>query len=232
MATQYWLQYHNFDKQGYFPYRTEGFWISTNKECCLDSIGDSVFLIVGCSFEVDFSSKLERLTLGKANKKNYFVWERFVIDKVSRKSEGNGKYSYRVSGQRGKTFNPPILIDSPDWDKFWRSYSRHGFINISDKCCLNTILELTGEKHQISKFSSRQSHPKGNSSVSISLPKRVYEGIEFIRATKSINSLYDFSAVIKWAHQNGYHDTAKWIQNNKEDYVRGLSIRNKFIPLE
>ena len=44
---RYWVQYHNYEKLGELP--GGGCGISTDKQEVLDTIGDTIFLIVGIS---------------------------------------------------------------------------------------------------------------------------------------------------------------------------------------
>lgn len=139
MATKYWLQYHKYDKHG-FP---GNFIINTTKPSWENAIGDLVFLVVGGSFTEEIVHQRGfNLPTGRRGLKTYILWEKFIIETV----EFIPDYSeYEIMGSRGVVFNPPILLDSPEFYDFRRRYMTSGFINIANAAYLPTLLKLSGE---------------------------------------------------------------------------------------
>lgn len=56
---------------------------------------------------------------------------------------------------------------------------------------------------------------------SIKIPVQVLEGIEFVRCA-GLTNMFIIKAVQKIASDNDYYATVLWIEDNKQDYIRGL----------
>jgi len=138
MAPKYWLQYHKYDEHK-FPGK---FIINTAKPSCEKAKGDLVFLIVGGSFTEEIArQKGFNLPTGRRGLKTYILWEKFIIETV----EFLPKYGeYEIMGSQGKVFDPPVLLDYPDFYEFRRKYMTSGFINIANADYLPTLLKLSG----------------------------------------------------------------------------------------
>lgn len=99
----------------------------------------------------------------ETNKRIYYLWFKFVIEKVIQSSEG----MFKVEGnKRVQSFYPPVLLHesiTPGFDDFKKRYMTSGLINLAKSWppYLDTLLELAGEA----------SNFKGRNSSGTKLPK-------------------------------------------------------------
>lgn len=126
---RYWVQYHNYEKMGSFP--GGGCGISTDKDIVLNTIGDTIFLILGVS----------------ENPKQYLLWERFICDEVT--DDGAPPWKYNACGEgwflvqrRGRE---PLLNRQPGFREYLSyagNFSR-GFHEVTDHPFLEILLRLS-----------------------------------------------------------------------------------------
>ena len=142
MGIKYWIQYHKYDEHG-FP---GSFIINTTKSACENAIGDVAFLIVGGSFTEQLAHQMGfNLPSRRRGLKTYVLWEKFVIQTVEYKPEYS-EYEIRgTQGGRSVVFEPPILLDSPEFYEFRKKYMVTGFMNITNAAYLPTLLKLSRE---------------------------------------------------------------------------------------
>jgi len=81
------------------------------------------------------------------NKRIYYLWFKFVIERVTQDSDG----MFEVEGKkRAKSFSQPVLLHesiTPGFNDFKKSYMTSGLINLAKSWhpYLDTLLEITGE---------------------------------------------------------------------------------------
>lgn len=61
----------------------------------------------------------------------------------------------------------------------------------------------------------------------VTVPDPVYEGLEFVRDSGETN-MAAYNTVMRLAHDNGFHATVTWMDENKEEYYQGFM--NGFNP--
>lgn len=220
MVTRYWLQYHNYDENG-FPGK---FVINTNKELCKEIVPkkDIIFLMVGASesdflvedFEFDVH-ELEKIINGKV----YFLWEKFVAaaPPTYLGEKQFGDYDYEVLGCSGEIFEPPILLTSPEFYSFWYSYHRHGLLCLSNIGCPFPELEQTKENF---RYGSRQGILRKDR---VFVSPEVYQGIDFLLKARPTSNLYNCVEVINHLRQHRFLATAKWIHEKRDIYILGIA---------
>ncbi|XWK87485.1 MAG: hypothetical protein U7127_25340 [Phormidium sp.] len=222
MAVKYLLQYHKYDELGHLP---NNFIIHSRKACSQNALGDVVFLIVGGS---DFKEVGEKigidLSLTGNGKKSYIFWQKFVIKKVKYLKESE---EYEITGDKGVVFDPPILLNSTEFEEFRKRYSTSDLINISNASYLSTLLHLSGEKVKslMPSTDSSQKYVK----IKVKVPQMIYSNLEAVRKHKAIK-MSDCKAVIQHAHNIGLPQLAKWIEANLRNYMIGTV--NGFEPME
>ncbi|MGA9379720.1 MAG: hypothetical protein WBV73_13225 [Phormidium sp.] len=222
MAVKYWLQYHKYDELGHLP---NNFIIHTRKACSQNALGDVVFLIVGGSDLKEVGEEIGiDLSLTGNGKKIYIFWEKFVIKKVKYLQESQ---EYEITGNKGVVFDPPILLNSTEFQEFRKHYSTSGLINISNASYLPTLLNLSGEKVKsvTPPTDSSQKYVK----TKVKVPQIIYSNLEAIRKHKAIK-MSDCKAVIQHARKIGLPQLAKWIEANLKNYMIGTV--NGFEPME
>jgi len=104
----HFVQYHKHEKMGgpFVPSGTD-YAVQTDKPWIQS--GDVVWLLTG-----------------EGKPRQYFLCQRFVVNKVV--SQVPGKFKYRVSGRKGKIFEPPIAITENPWfQELLRLTGRFGF---------------------------------------------------------------------------------------------------------
>ncbi|RCJ23764.1 DUF3883 domain-containing protein [Nostoc sp. ATCC 53789] len=130
---RYWVQYHNFEKIQSFP---DGFGISTNKHEVLDTIGNTIFLIVGVS-----------------EPRKYLLWERFICTDVEDGypppwqyvAYGDGWILENRNKQKG------VLLNSkPDFFDYLRYCQnfRVGFHEVTEHPFCKVLIELSEQHRQ------------------------------------------------------------------------------------
>jgi hypothetical protein len=137
---RYWVQYHNYEKMGGFP--GGGCGISTDKDIVLNTIGDTIFLVLGVS----------------ENPRQYLLWERFVCNEVT--DDGAPPWKYSASGEgwflvqrRGRE---PLLNRQPGFREYLSyaaNFSR-GFHEVTDHPFLEILLRLAEQCKPPSKSAS------------------------------------------------------------------------------
>jgi len=55
----------------------------------------------------------------------------------------------------------------------------------------------------------------------VSIPKKVWEGLEAVRRLGAVNML-DRPGVVHWADKLGYLETARWVRENPKCYAEGV----------
>lgn len=120
---KFWVQYHNYNVLGYVPvemildesliekyyYEEVSPGISTNKRAVLNTVGDTVFLIVGIG-----------------NKpKQYYIWSKFICEEIVTNNYENS-HSYDAFGT-GYLIDPPQLLNSKQFNEFKRFCGNFGF---------------------------------------------------------------------------------------------------------
>uniref|UniRef100_B8HZD6 Uncharacterized protein n=1 Tax=Cyanothece sp. (strain PCC 7425 / ATCC 29141) TaxID=395961 RepID=B8HZD6_CYAP4 len=132
---RYWVQYHSYEKMGGLPSgpseTVSNCKIVTDKDIVLDTISDTVFLIVGVS----------------ENPKQYLLWERFICDDVADDGVPPWKYSATGKGwvlmqRRGRE---PLLNHEPGFREYLSytgNFSR-GFHEVTDHPFLEVLLRLS-----------------------------------------------------------------------------------------
>ncbi|HEY9879546.1 MAG TPA: hypothetical protein V6D29_13905 [Leptolyngbyaceae cyanobacterium] len=222
MGRKCWLQYHNFEENG-FPTAAS---IKTNKAACEAELAlsrDIIFLMVGLN-PSELVLKQFGLTKqdisGSERGRVYFLWEKFLPTQVKRVGERpSGGFSYEVSGDVLDTYRPPILLTSLKFKGFWHSYHRHGFICLSELGMPFPELEKTGD------FEKKQL-PKGKVVVS----EKTLEEIKFLKAKLGRVKISNLSEVDQLLKQYGLRETAEWINTHSADYYAGLRNGFEVVP--
>lgn len=119
---KFWVQYHNYNALGYLPaeaiidecleeidYDEALPGISTNKRSVLNTVGDTIFLIVG---------------IGK-NPKQYYLWSKFICEEINIRENENSFY-YSAFGS-GHLLNSPQLLNSKEFNEFKKYCGNFGF---------------------------------------------------------------------------------------------------------
>lgn len=126
---RYWVQYHNYEKVGELP--GGGCGISTDKADVLDTVGDTIFLIVGIS----------------ENPRQYLLWERFVCQEVLDNCPKPWRYGalgegWRLVQRRGRE---PLLNLQPGFKEYLEYTGRfgRGFHEVTDHPFLQVLLQLS-----------------------------------------------------------------------------------------
>jgi hypothetical protein len=125
---RYWVQYHNYEKLGELP--SEDCRISTDKGEVLDTVGDTLFLILGMS-----------------EPRQYLLWQRFVCDQVfddrpkpwQFEAIGEGWF---LTQRRGRE---PLLNWQPAFKEYLEYTGRfkRGFHEVTDHSFLEVLLKLS-----------------------------------------------------------------------------------------
>lgn len=55
----------------------------------------------------------------------------------------------------------------------------------------------------------------------IRVSKKVYEGLEAVRVSGATN-MFDYPAVLRYAQEWGYEETAQWLKEHKREYSQGV----------
>jgi hypothetical protein len=126
---RYWVQYHNYEKLGQLP--GEGCGIRTDKQDVLDTVGDTIFLIVGIS----------------ESPRQYLLWEQFVCDEVLDDCPKPLRFAALGDGwflvqRRGRE---PLLNVQPGFKEYLEYTGRfaRGFHDVTDHPFLETLLQLS-----------------------------------------------------------------------------------------
>ncbi|MEH2116823.1 GIY-YIG nuclease family protein [Nostoc sp.] len=142
---KFWVQYHNYNVLGYVPvemildeslietYDYEEILpgISTNKRAVLNTVGDTIFLILG---------------IGN-NPKQYYLWSKFICEEIVINDYVNSHF-YDAFGT-GYLIEPPQLLNSKQFNEFKRFCGNFGFgfmrIKESSEACtyLTTLKNIT-----------------------------------------------------------------------------------------
>lgn len=100
--TNSWIQYHDYEQMGGLPEGLPGCdretGISTNQRSALHAKGDVLFLIVGIG-----------------DPKRYYLWSKFVVERIKRVVCELGGFTYNAFGNEW-VLNPPQLLNS---EKFY-----------------------------------------------------------------------------------------------------------------
>ncbi|RCJ24452.1 hypothetical protein A6S26_17900 [Nostoc sp. ATCC 43529] len=121
--TQFWVQYHNYNVLGYVPvemildesliekYEHDEVLpgISTNKRAVLNTVGDTIFLIVGIG----------------SKPKQYYLWSKFICEEIVINDYENS-HSYDAFGT-GYLIDPPQLLNSKHFNEFKKFCGNFGF---------------------------------------------------------------------------------------------------------
>ncbi|MBD2682188.1 MULTISPECIES: GIY-YIG nuclease family protein [Nostoc] len=146
---KFWVQYHNYNALGYLPaeyiideYLVEEIdydealtGIGTNKRSVLNTVGDTVFLIVG---------------IGE-KPKQYYLWSKFICEEINIQ-ENENLLSYSAFGS-GHLLDSPQLLNSKEFNEFKKYCGNFGFgfMRIKESgegsIYLDTLKEI-GEKHK------------------------------------------------------------------------------------
>lgn len=55
----------------------------------------------------------------------------------------------------------------------------------------------------------------------VKVTEKVYEGLKFVR-TEGLVNMFDIQGVTELAKAMGFKETVQWIQENKNEYSRGI----------
>lgn len=227
MARQYWLQYHNFDKEGPPGCAI----IHTNKDefkFKLRLNQDVIFLIVGlepkpsnlraCGISPSILATVD------SRKRFYFIWEKFVAEEWDYLGEKQfGGFDYEISGDEEDCIvykDSPIVLTSPEFRAFWASYNQHGFICLSDHGCPFPELEQTGEG-LIFRRGRTASQSKLGISDKVTVSQEVWKGIALLRQKLSRQQLCNLIQVDTVLRRYGHSTTADWIRAHPKEYLGG-----------
>ena len=224
MAKQYWLQYHDFDKYG-CPADFCG--ISTNKSKFLSEMrwGKDVVLLMiglkptpnnllGCRFPLSIINQIN------TNQRLYMFWEKFTAQRYENVGQKqSGHFDYLICGDDYVNFrNRPIILQSPEFKDFWKSYNSHGFIRLSD-CGGVPFPELAEIGEGLVYRPSRASNLPGLvSSGKVTVSQDVWRGLKFLQEKLPRNQLCNRSEAIKLLKQYGHQATADWATSHPQDY--------------
>jgi hypothetical protein len=120
---KFWIQYHNYNALGYLPneliideylieeidYEEALTGIATNKRSVLNTVGDTIFLIVG---------------IGE-KPKQYYLWSKFICEEINIQETQNS-FSYSAFGS-GHLLDSPQLLNSKNFNDFKRFCGNFGF---------------------------------------------------------------------------------------------------------
>ncbi len=228
MTRQYWLQYHNFEKEG-----CPGKWaINTNKDnfkSKLNRGNDIIYLIVGLEpkpfklIECGISASI--LSTIDSQKRLYFIWEKFIAREWNYIGEKDfGGFDYEILGNGGHCYqDAPIILQSQEFKDFWNSYKLHGLICLSDYGCPFPELEQTGEGH---KFHPKRRSQSGTLRIAnrVMVSEDVYKGIVFIKKQFSRQQLSNLNEVEAKLRRYGHKMTADWITSHRKEYFAGWKV--------
>lgn len=188
----FYIQYHNADKLGYFPTDNIDFnsliseiilddtikenepWIYTSKKTVLNAIGSICFLIVG---------KTENKI------KNYYLWSYFRIEKSVKEPD------IIIVHGTGRDLKHPILLNNlTDFDSFKKFCGNFGIgFQIIDNHLFSTILEFYINENILRKEKTLKEELlyKLNEEMLLVKPERKVQEIEKIlrKDTKIVNLL-------------------------------------------
>lgn len=128
---RYWVQYHNYEKMQTLPKGQCG--VASDKEGILQTVGDTIFLVVGVS----------------ESPRQYLLWERFVCEKVNEKGKPPLKYQALGSGwfllqRRGRE---PLLNRQPGFREYLSYTGNFGrsLHEVTDHPFLEVLLQLSDQ---------------------------------------------------------------------------------------
>jgi len=126
---RYWVQYHNYEKLGELP--GGGCGINTDQEAVLNTVGDTLFLVVGIS----------------ENPRQYLLWERFICDEVFENRPKPWRFAATGEGwlltqRRGRE---PLLNLQPGFKEYLEYTGRfsRGLHEVTDHPFLEVLLKLS-----------------------------------------------------------------------------------------
>lgn len=174
---RYWVQYHNFEKIQSFP---EGYGISTNKPEVLDTIGDTIFLIMGIS-----------------EPRQYLLWSRFVCTDVEDGYPPPWQYVAYGDGwtleyrrkQKGILLN--LNTHFADYLRYCQNF-KIGFHEVTNHPFCQILIELS-EQHRTQPLSTSfkknidKTSPNKPTKISATIPNtnRSLEKIDISRSNDS-----------------------------------------------
>ena len=185
MAKQYWLQYHSFEQYG-----SPGFaGINTNKDEFLSRMRwgeyqDIILLILGlrptvnnlleCELPLSIREQVD------TTRQIYVLWEKFTAESYEHIGENqSGGFGYTIFGSDDDCVdfrNQSIILQSSEFEDFWKSHNRRGLICLSDYGVPFPELEEIGEGLIFRPGRSSQKSEL-NISEKVSISQDVWKGI-------------------------------------------------------
>lgn len=227
MAKQYWLQYHDFEKNHYPPSFCG---INTNKSKFLSEMRwgkDVVLLMIGLKPTInnllDCGFPLSIINQINTNQRLYMFWEKFTAQRYEYIGQKQfGGFDYEIYGDENDYVdfrNRPIILQSPEFKDFWKSYNSHGFIRLSD-CGGVPFPELAEIGEGLVYRPSRVSNLPGLvSSGKVTVSQDVWRGLKFLQEKLPRNQLCNRSEAIKLLKKYGHQAAANWATSHPQDYL-------------